>query len=74
MTQRAFVYEGTAGRVRPMANGCCIAPMAGEIDVVEPDEIVDFGRALTLRGIRHAHFYAASTDVNLAILAAIRSL
>jgi hypothetical protein len=51
-----------------------IVPMAGEIDVVLPDEITAYGQALAAGGIKEGHFYADTGDIPVANLAAIQSL
>jgi hypothetical protein len=39
------------------SNGKPILPMAGEIDIVSPDEITRYGAKLSSMGITEAHFY-----------------
>ncbi|WP_027168320.1 hypothetical protein [Mesorhizobium sp. WSM3224] len=56
------------------AQGKAIIPMAGEIDVVTPAEIADYGRELNSRAITEGHFYADSPRVSPAVLAAISAL
>jgi hypothetical protein len=51
-----------------------VVPMAGEIDVVTPDEIADFGVALAASGISEGHFYADTGDIPVVNLAAIKAL
>jgi hypothetical protein len=51
-----------------------VVPMAGEIDVVSPDEIADFGGALAASGISEGHFYADTGDIPVVNLAAIKAL
>jgi hypothetical protein len=48
--------------------------MAGEIDVVLPDEIKEYGQALEASGVMEGHFYADTGDIPVANLAAIQAL
>jgi hypothetical protein len=58
----------------PQALGRPILPMAGEIDVITPEEIAAYGTLLGTSGVRIAHFYTDNGNIPLANLAAIRAL
>ena len=51
-----------------------IVPMAGEIDVVNDDEIAAYGAALAKMGVTEGHFYADGAGVPVANLAAMKAL
>jgi hypothetical protein len=51
-----------------------IVPMAGEIDVVNDDEIAAYGLALAKMGVTEGHFYADNANVPVANLAAMKAL
>jgi hypothetical protein len=51
-----------------------VVPMAGEIDVVLPDEIKEYGQAIEASGVMEGHFYADTGDIPVANLAAIQAL
>ena len=58
----------------PKANGKPIVPMAGEVDVVRPDEIADYGARLAGMGVTEGHFYTDNGKIPVANLSAIKSL
>jgi hypothetical protein len=51
-----------------------IVPMAGEVDVVTPGEITDFGVALAAMGVREGHFYTDNGLIPVPNLAAMKAL
>jgi hypothetical protein len=51
-----------------------IVPMAGEVDVVTPAEIADFGTALGKMGVTGGHFYTDNGLISVANLAAMQAL
>jgi hypothetical protein len=51
-----------------------IIPMAGEVDVVKPDEIAAFGVALAALGVTEGHFYADNGKIPVENLAALKAL
>jgi hypothetical protein len=59
---------------KPKAKGKPILPMAGEVDVVKPDEIADYGAKLTSLGLDEAHFYTDNGKIPVGNLAAIKAL
>jgi hypothetical protein len=56
------------------ANGKPILPMAGEIDVVTPDEIARYGAKLSSLGVTEAHFYTDNGKIPVSNLAAVQAL
>jgi hypothetical protein len=58
----------------PIAAGKPVIPMAGEVDVLSPDEIRDYGARLKAKHIDEIHFYADNTSVSAANCAAIKGL
>jgi hypothetical protein len=58
----------------PGSMGKPIVPMAGEINLVTPQEIADYGAELTKRNVTEANFYADESDVAPGVLAAIKAL
>jgi hypothetical protein len=64
--QKGFLDPGFIGKP--------IIPIAGEINLVTPQEIADYGAELTKRNVMEANFYADETDVKPAVLAAIKAL
>jgi hypothetical protein len=58
----------------PKSMGKPILPMAGEVDVVKPDEIADYGAKLVAMGVQEAHFYTDNGKIPVANLAAIQAL
>jgi hypothetical protein len=51
-----------------------IVPMAGEVDVVTPDEIRDFGVALAAMGVSEGHFYTDNGLIPVPNLSAMKEL
>jgi hypothetical protein len=51
-----------------------IVPMAGEVDVVTPDEIADYGTALAAMNVKEGHFYTDNGKIPVANLAAMQAL
>lgn len=58
----------------PPSHGKPIIPMAGEIGLVTPAEIAEYGGLLTKAHTTEAHFYVDGDDVSDAVLAAIAVL
>jgi hypothetical protein len=58
----------------PIARGKPIVPMAGEIDVDTPAELVDYGNLVKALPLNQFHFYADVGGVTPPRLAAIRSI
>ena len=69
---RAIVRGMTAWQ--PKSIGKPILPMAGEIDVVKPGEIVDYGIELQRMNVQEAHFYTDNGKIPVLNLAAMRAL
>lgn len=59
---------------KPKAGGKIILPMAGEVDVVTPKEIADYGAELAKLGVAEAHFYTDNGKIPVPVLAAIKAL
>jgi hypothetical protein len=57
-----------------VAMGKPIIPMAGEIDLVTPQEITAYGNAMKTMNLTEAHFYADLPKVTPEVLAAIKAL
>jgi hypothetical protein len=51
-----------------------IVPMAGEVDVVTPAEIGDYGTQLQTMGVTEGHFYADNGKIPVPNLAAMKAL
>jgi hypothetical protein len=51
-----------------------IVPMAGEVDVVTPAEIADYGAELTTMNIKEGHFYTDNGKIPVPNLAAMQAL
>jgi len=51
-----------------------IIPIAGELGVISPDEIRDFGEAMKAQGVRELHLYIDASDTSASKLAAIKAL
>jgi hypothetical protein len=56
------------------ADGKPILPMAGEIDVITPDEIARYGAKLSSLGVAEAHFYTDNGKIPVRNLAAVQAL
>jgi len=59
---------------KPASLGKRIVPMAGEVDVVTPDEIAGFGVALAAMSVKEGHFYTDNGLIPVANLAAMKAL
>ncbi len=59
---------------RAQSLGKPVIPMAGEIDVVTPEEIAEFGKALEAMGVSEGHFYADTGQIPVGNLAALKVL
>jgi len=51
-----------------------ILPMAGEVDVVTPDEIAAYGAALAAMKVNEGHFYTDNGKIPVPNLAAMKAL
>jgi hypothetical protein len=72
-TPQNAINKGVAAW-KPASLGKRIVPMAGEVDVVTPDEIKDFGAALSAMGVREGHFYTDNGLIPVTNLAAMKAL
>lgn len=59
---------------KPKAGSKMIVPMAGEVDVVTPQEIADYGAELAKLGVAEGHFYTDNGKIPVPVLAAIKAL
>lgn len=59
---------------KPPSLGKRIVPMAGEVDVVTPDEIAEFGVALAAMSVREGHFYTDNGLIPVPNLNAMKAL
>jgi hypothetical protein len=58
----------------PVSQATPILPMAGEVDVVTPNEIAAYGIELASLKVNEAHFYTDNGKIPLANLAAMQAL
>jgi hypothetical protein len=76
-TPKSAIARGLAAW-QPLSAGKPVIPMAGEIDLATPAEIVQYGQQLQAMNVTEAHFYADIADPNKgvppAVFAAIKAL
>jgi hypothetical protein len=59
---------------KPKSMGKPILPMAGEVDVITPEQIAAYGAQLAALGLSEAHFYTDNGKIPLTNLAAMQAL
>jgi hypothetical protein len=59
---------------QPRSQGKPLMPMAGEVDVVTPDEIAAYGATLQKMRVSEGHFYTDNGQIPVLNLAAIKAL
>jgi hypothetical protein len=59
---------------QPKSMGKTILPMAGEVDVITPAEIADYGKELAALGVTEGHFYTDNGNIPVLNLAAMKAL
>jgi hypothetical protein len=72
-TPKKAIERGTTSWT-PIADGKPIVPMAGEIDINSPAELVDYGDRVKAMALDQFHFYADVGGVTAARLAAIAGI